>query len=553
MKPVMLLSSLLWVSLSAQVQVLPFQRPGLPSQGQATGKASIEGSVLDAITREPVKKASVAINGPVGLSAVTDASGHFAFRQLPAGRYNIFASNEKYPSAQGAFNPDQQLSVSVAAEEQKQDVTLSLTPGASVRGRIVDEEGNPMSGCNVAAMQFRETGMGRTLQASANSQSDEKGEYRVSNIPRGKYYLQARCFKTVPLPHAFVRRTSSVDVPRLTYTPVFYPGAPDLTSAAKVQTLPGADVSGIDFRMAPARGVTIRGHVGAPSDRNIQLTLSPKDPVGREMRRQGARVNSSTGEFQIPNVPAGSYDLVAITLDEGHSYFAKVSVEVSEAPLDPIDLTLAPAPSLSGSMSVESDLKVPINNVHLMMFPLEGLPLMGSPPQADVQNDGSFAINSVMPGHWRLNVNGAPGYVKSVRQGDQEVSPWDLEIGPAGGQLKIIIGTKWPQVVAALAAPSAGSEPVSALLWAASGDPQSFRNIMLTSQGPSRVSVPPGKYYACAIAAVQPWALMQNSALRKALEGRCATVEATEEADANVQLPLIPADDLKQLLEKIEE
>jgi hypothetical protein len=264
-------------------------------------------------------------------------------------------------------------------------------------------------------------------------------------------------------------------------------------------------------------------------------------------------VNSSSGEFQIQNVPAGSYDLVAATLDEGHSYFAKVSIEVSEAPLDPIDLTLAPAPSISGSISVGNDLKVPINNIHLLMFPLEGLPLMGSPPQADVQSDGTFIVNSVIPGRWRLNVNGAPGYVKSVRQGDQEVSLWDLEIGPSGGQLKIIIGTKWPQVVAALAAPPAGSEPVSALLWAANGDPQSIRNIALTTQGPSRVSVPPGKYYACAIVAVQPWALMQNPALRKALEGRCATVEATEEADANVQLPLIPAADLKQLLEKIEE
>ena len=410
-----------------------------------------------------------------------------------------------------------------------------------------------MPGCNVTAIQFRDMGMGRTLQQVGNSQSDDKGEYRVSNLPRGKYYFQARCFKTIPLPHAFVRRTSTMDVPRLTYAPLFYPSVTDLTGAAKVQTSPGADVSGIDFRMAPARGVTVHGHVGPASDRNIRLTLEPKDAASRELRRQFARVNSATSEFQIQNVPPGSYDLVATALGEGPFYFAKVSVEVGEAPLDPIDVTLVSAPAVSGSISVESETKVSTNNVRLMMNPVEGMLMIGPPPQTEVKSDGTFTFNSVLPGHWRLNVNGAPGYVKSVRQGDQDVTPWDLEIGPSGSQLKIVIGTKWPQVVATLAAPAAGSEPISAMLWAANGDPQSVRNIGLTPQGPSRVSVPPGKYYACAFAAVQARVLMQNLALRKALESRCATLEATEEADANVQLPLIPAADLKQLMEKIEE
>jgi hypothetical protein len=401
-------------------------------------------------------------------------------------------------------------------------------------------------------MQFRDTGMGRNAQRNASAQSDDKGEYRLSNLPRGKYYIEAQCSQNIPLPHAFVRRTSLMDVPTLTYAPLFYPGAADPEGAAKVNISPGADVSGIDFRMAPARGITVRGHVGAAADRNVQVTLMPKDHTRVDWQRRGAPVNASTGEFLVRNVLPGSYELVAFNFGAGPSYYASASVEVAELPLDPIDLTLAPAPSVSGSISIEADSKVQLGSMQVMMNPVDGRLMMGPPPRTQSQADGTFTFESVMPGRWRLFVNGAPGYIKSVKQGDQDLLPWNLEIGPSGGQLKIVIGTKWAQVVATLATPM-GSEPISAALWPARGDPQPFQNIALTPQGPSRLSVPPGKYYACAFVAIQPGVLMQNLALRKAIEDRCATVEATVEADANVQLPSIPADELKRILDKIEE
>jgi hypothetical protein len=540
MKPCILCVAFLSINLTAQIRFTSTLGPGA-TQVQP-GKASIEGSVLDAITREPVKKASVSLNGRVGLNAVTDAAGHFAFRQLPAGPYYVQANSDKYPSLQ-------QVSVSLAAEEQKQDVTVLLTPGASVRGHVVDDEGNPMSGCNIAAMQLRDGEIGRNLQQSGSSQSDNKGEYRISNLPRGKYYIQAHCFKNIPLPHPFIRRASVMDAPALTYAPLFYPAATDLSSAAKVQASPSGDVAGIDFRMAPAKGVTVRGHTNSAG---IDLILTPRDPMRSGIQQQ-VRIDAATGEFRIANVIPGSYDLIAFAPAEGIFYFAKVPVEVGDAPLDPIEVALTPAPQISGIISIEGDTKVAMSSLRVMMNPLENRPMMGPPPQAEVQSDGTFVIRSIMPGRWRLMLSGAPGYLKSVRQGDQEVSPWDFEVGPSGGQLKVVIGTKFAQVEASLPAAPSGSEPVSAILWAASGDPNFAQNIGMSPQGPSKISVPPGKYYACAFAVAQPWMLTQNRALRKALESHCETVEASEEGTARVQVPLIPAADLKQLLEKIEE
>ena len=552
MKLAILLLSLMCIRAAAQIQSFPIHGPGVPPQSQAAGNASIEGTVLDAMTREPVKKASVVLLSPHGLTAVTDASGHFAFRQLPAGAYSVLASSDRYPPTQNDFENEQPASFSLAADEQKQDMTVLLTPGASVRGRIVDEDGNPMSGCGVTATQFRDTGMGRNLQQFGNSQSNDKGEYRISNVPRGKYYIQARCSKTIPLPHPFVRRGSAFDLPSLTYAPVFYPNAPNPASAAKVQAAPGADLSGIDFRMTPARGVTIRGHAGPATDRNIAVMLQSKDPSEQNLGMHGARFNAGTGEFQVQNVLPGSYELFATASDEDRFYFAKVPVEVGSEPLEPIDLTLALAPAISGSVSIEGDR--PQSGVHLGFYPSDPRGMRGPAPQAEVQPDGTFTFNSVMPGHWRLNV-GVPGiYLKSVKLGDRDISPWDIETGSAPVQMKVVLGTKFAQIEASLStAQPSGAASISGFLWTDNGDPQFQQNIGFAPQSSAKMSVPPGKYHVCAVALAQPWMLMQNHALRKALESHCETVEASEDAPARVQLSLIPAADIKQLLEKIDE
>ena len=194
-----------------------------------------------------------------------------------------------------------------------------------------------------------------------------------------------------------------------------------------------------------------------------------------------------------------------------------------------------------------------MNNMRVMMNPLELRPTMQQPPQAEVQADGTFTFNSVMPGRWRLIVTSVQGYVKSLRQGDQEVSPWDLEIGPSGGQLKIVVGTKYANVKPALAVPAADGEPITGMIWSANGDPNFIQNLGNNLQNSSTFTVPPGRYYACAFATTQPGMVMQNRALRKALESHCETVDAPEGGSVPIQVPLIPAADLKQILEKIEE
>ena len=545
---------LLAVSIAGlRAQVQPFRGPPPPQQEQ-TGKASIEGSVVDALTHEPVKKASVMLNGRVGLTAVTDASGHFAFRQLPAGQYSVQAQSERYPVGRLGFEFTRQTSVSVAGEEQKRDVTLSLTPGASVRGRILDEEGSPMPQCAVSAMQRTTTERGNGLvNAGGGAQSDENGDYRIVNLPAGKYYLMANCPQSIPLPHAFVRRGSAVDLPRLAYRNLFYPGTSDPTSAARVEAQPGGILAGFDFRMVPASGVTIRGRIRPSSfEGNSQVDLQPSDPLRRWLGQLGGRVNPSTGEFQFPNVQPGSYELEAFGMAGKQSHFARVPVEVGTSAPDPVELLMSPGAQISGTLVIEVDDKQPPNPnpVRIMLNPLGSQVFFGPSPQAEVKSGGTFVFDSLLPGRWRVQLGG-PGYVKSVAVGDQETAGDEIEISASAASLKIVISTKFAQLAVSASPLPLGPGSLTGVAWSATSQMQ--QNFGFDSQGAATLSVPPGRYHVCGFAAAQPWQALQNRELRKALESHCETVDLSEGGPQKVQISAIPSEELKRIIDGLDE
>jgi len=521
-----------------------------PAPQEQTGTASIEGAVVDALTHEPVKKAQVMLNGRISLTAVTDVSGHFAFRQLPAGQYMVQAQSDRYPIGRMGRDLARQTSVTVGADEQKRDVAVSLTPGASVRGRIVDEEGSPMAQCSVSSMQMTNTDNGKDLiNTGGSAQSDDKGEYGLSNVPAGKYYLMARCPQAIPLPHAFIRRGTTTDVPTLTYTPLFYPGTAEPSAAARVELQPGVLLAGIDFQMTPAQGVTVRGRARpAPSDRNLQIFLRPKDPLRMRVQQQGARTNPSTGEFQINNVLPGSYELTATTSGGGEPYFAKIPVEVGGTAPDALEVVLSPGLQVSGTLAVEGDGKV--NPLRVMLNPAENQPMFGPPPQAEVQSDGTFVLHAVVPGRWRIQVNGA-GYVKSLALGNQEVSGNEVEITAGAAPLRIAMGTKFAQIEVTVSSPVPGGGPLMGILWGATSSVQ--QNFGFGPNGNTSVSVPPGRYHVCAMVEAQPFVVMQNRALRKAMESRCETVEVSEGGPQKVQVAAISSEELKRMADSLEE
>jgi protocatechuate 3,4-dioxygenase beta subunit len=179
--------------------VLLFFFSSLPLYAQASAgtpeKGVVAGKVLNSITGEPVRKAQVALMGKPGTteggSTVTDAAGRFEFTGLGPGSYKVAAFREGYDSPSGPATSSKLPRVTLASGEEKRDFVIRLTPLGAITGRILDEDGDPIRQIEVQTMVYRYTAAGRQLIPRGNAMSNDLGEYRIYDVPPGRYYLKA--------------------------------------------------------------------------------------------------------------------------------------------------------------------------------------------------------------------------------------------------------------------------------------------------------------------------------------------------------------------------
>jgi hypothetical protein len=191
---------------------------------------------------------------------------------------------------------------------------------------------------------------------------------------------------------------------------------------------------------------------------------------------------------------------------------------------------------------------ISLKNSQILLMPTDEQPV-GQPPRAEIKDDGTFSL-SASPGHWRIRVNGAAGYIKSITAGEQAVSPGAVEIGTAPVSLKIVYGTKNAQVDATVSGLPANPGAVYGILWSSDLDVQ--QNVQASPQGPTQFNfnVPPGKYYVCATTSIQP---LSDRAFRNALASHCSSIEVAEgSSHSSVQVPFLPIEDLKRVAEGLE-
>ena len=100
--------------------------------------------------------------------AITDANGRFIFRKLPPATYTLHAQHPEFPLIVSGLAATSPLMVMLGPQEKKSDLVMALIPGASISGSVMDEDGRPLSGCNVQTLQFA-PGPGRARWPSSGS------------------------------------------------------------------------------------------------------------------------------------------------------------------------------------------------------------------------------------------------------------------------------------------------------------------------------------------------------------------------------------------------
>lgn len=458
----------------------------------------ISGVVRDSVSQLPVKKAAVTLNprdvhGPqqavTPRSVITDSTGSFTISNLAAGKYVLIVQQENYPQR---GSPQVSKKVEVKPGETGEKLTLELIPGAVVSGHVLDEDGDPLSGCFVQVISPTNPNQG--VFARGFQSNNEDGEYRLSNIPAGKYILKAQCGVPVFQPRPF---SSGPDPPpSLAYPPQYYPLAIEPKSAQTVELLPGSEKSRVDFRMKPVVVTHIDGTsstTGADwhGRNNIQLQMMPADPSASRDLGTEENVDRDKGTFAFQKVLPGSYVLFASSIEsQGAEIGAMQRVEVKDKPVE-ATIEFRPAIDISGKVELESDgaNKVVMSQINAQLNPVFGLPGAYS---VQAQDDGSFTFKSVLPGLYRLRMNAPNAFLKSARIGNDDVTdrPIDLSSG-AAGTLTLVAGTNMAKIQ--------GTAPPGDMVWLQElGDDE---EVWSTRGGPADANgqfildgIAPGKY-----------------------------------------------------------
>jgi len=553
------LTSTLFLSLAlvrGQIQSLPMKGgppgvtdPNAPPAPPVTGKSTLSGIVVNGKTHEPIKKANVMINGTSSLSAVTDSGGNFSFRALPAGTYWIMANQAEFTQKQQ--RGQMALNVTLGDGEEKTGVEIALQPGATLSGKVINEDDQPVANCSVNASRAATRQSPQGFGGGYGGVTDSDGTYRIHGISPGRYTLRAQCSQSFPAPHGFMR-LNDPEIPSEGYSPATYPGGGN-TATSGLLVDAGADLAGIDFHVQRSRMFTVRASVSGVDTAllpTIQMFITSKDTQQDDEMGMLARAMGRRGTYVFRNVAAGNYEVSAILAQGDKAFHGRQDVQVGNSQVTDIEMKMIAAASLSGSV-VTDDPNVQFEGQQLSLQPLQPN-YRGAFPFSPISKDGSFELKAVLPGHFMLNgLQG--GFFKSVTLGGREVNPSDFEItGEGTGVLHISLSSRFGKVhVSAESQPPQGEQISAVLIPVEGGQPQmnvsTVRPVDLEFD-----SVAPGKYRVLLLSSDNPGMIMNDPGIQKALEDRASQVTVGEASDQRVTASIVSREDLSKLLDSSE-
>ena len=164
----------------------------LAAQTNPAESCSVSGQVTNASTGEPVRRALVYLrrvdastagtNGPVTPSGATDTTGQFAIAGIAPGKYRLSAEHNGFLIAQyGARGPDKAGTLLTLEPGQKSNgLAMRLTPHGVIAGRVLDEEGEPVSSVDVQVLRLQYM-QGRKQMARSGGGIDQRSG-RISRV-----------------------------------------------------------------------------------------------------------------------------------------------------------------------------------------------------------------------------------------------------------------------------------------------------------------------------------------------------------------------------------
>ena len=480
----------------------------------------------------------------VRYNATTDAAGAFRITDVQPGEYNSRAESLGYVDVVQPRLGQQGLRVGMGGNATRLD--MQLDPLATLRGRVLDPEGNPAPKVSV--------GLGPFL---GGNETDAEGRFVFKDVRPGTYTLRATA------DHPPAPKKGEEHGPRTAIVPTWFPSTAKDAEAERIVVRAGADLAGYDIRLQKSPVFRIRGvvldDVGKPAaGATIQLTGAGTDRpfMGQMQFGYGLRYfqnlhgigasetsvkSGEDGAFEFPAVRPGDWHVQA-RLDPQHD--AKnnlyvlateaVPVSVSDRDVEGVELRFAPSFTLTvaldwGGLQAPASPRPP-----LLLLGAASLPERLQPAGPD----GTFRMEHFLAGHYRIvPVPGLfPGfYASAVMAGGQDILGKEVELTAATPELRVIFKAN-PGTVRGTVEDGEGA---TVLLWPEGVVmPDLVRTVEAGPRGAFEMAgVPPGAYSVVAFDRINPQTASE-SFLRSVLPAG-ARVTVSEGGVENVQIKAI--------------
>jgi protocatechuate 3,4-dioxygenase beta subunit len=560
--------------------------PAAPDSDQK--KIRVAGTIFN-LNGEPVRKANVHLLGaptqpgqlPVSYGESSGTDGNFVFDDVPPGRYVLSVDKPGYLAAQYGSRTIGLLGnqLDLRAGMDLKDLVLKMTPQGVITGKVLDQDGDPVTTANLQAMRYAYVRGRRQLQVAGAGTTNDLGEFRMRDLPPGRYYLSAGDrTATLGLQERAGRAGAALEGPITTY----YPNGADVSSAAPIDVTAGGETRGIDIRLLRSKVYTVRGKgvdaSGAPGAGIVSFARKDDTNIPGLLNARGNAQLRPDGTFEFRNIVPGTYVLQvvqgALNGNIPANVTGRLEVTVGDSNVESLVLPIGPGPEITGTVKLEdgdiASLAKPAQNTSPSIAPIPvGNSLTAAPSRlavmlsesqggnvtggtsAQVKEDGTFKFNVVGAANYLLNVNGLPQgmYLKSARFSGQDVTNALIDTtSGAGGTLELVLSSKAGSVAGSVQ--NDNGEPLAGVmvtLWPRIPEvtPTGGARLFFADQkgGFKFQSLAPGEYYVAAWEELEP-GLAQSADFLGRFTSDASAIKLTASGQETRDLKLVPRDKL---------
>ncbi len=233
--------------------------------------------------------------------AETDLDGHFVIEGLKAGSYLVQIVSERFLGEfyDNVYDAAAATLVSVTEPGETVLADIALSVGASLSGRVVDQNDRPVVGAHVQAMIPRADGTisdKPEFYEQNSTKTDEDGFYRIQGLAPGAYVVTAIFYDAWYSCYAY------------------YPEGQNPAQARTVTVQADEQIEHIDIRMRIQSGAgSVSGRVldrsGQPFEGASVYLQSLYDPAFAGPYFGMSARTDREGKYNFERVPVGSYQI----------------------------------------------------------------------------------------------------------------------------------------------------------------------------------------------------------------------------------------------------